>query len=46
MAKDAAKFVAESDEQMCRLDLREGEIRSTGMDRERCKRMLRSILDE
>mgnify|MGYP001594945820 CR=1 FL=1 len=32
-------------ERICRLDLNEGEIENDGIDKEKCKKLLRSLLD-
>ena len=41
-----AMYVADVGDKTCRLDLEEGDIVVKGMERSRCKKMLRSILDD
>ena len=40
-----AKFTAVSGERVCKIDLDEGEIISEGIDKDKCRRLLKTLLD-
>lgn len=46
MGKKEAKYISSSNERICRLDLDTGELEVEGMEREKCKKLLRSLLEE
>ena len=46
MSRDKAKFTAITGERVCRIDLEDGEINAQGIERDKCKKLLRSLLEE
>lgn len=45
MSKEA-KFTAITGERVCRIDLETGEIEAEGIERDKCKKLLRSLLED
>jgi hypothetical protein len=41
-----AKFTAITGERVCRVDLDDGEIHAEGIERDKCKKLLRSLLED
>ena len=46
MSRDKAKFTAITGERICRVDLNDGEIDAQGIERDKCKKLLRSLLED
>ena len=45
MSEKSAKYVAKMNDRICRLDLDKDEIEVSGMDKDRCRKLLRTLLE-
>ena len=46
MSRDKAKFTAITGERVCRIDLDNMEIEAEGMEKEKCRKILRNLLGD